>query len=121
MRHLCTLIAAVFVAPLFRRLVALGQVGAVMVVAVLGRWRPWSSAVEPAEQAAVERARTRSSDALATGRSRPDPGAGPEPMTRYSSRLRPGNRGPRSYAFVDSGIDRWALNRKAPWPYAQRP
>jgi hypothetical protein len=92
-----------------------------MVVAVLGRWRPWSSAAESARQAAVERTRNRSSDARTTGTSRPDPHAQPEPMTRYDSKLRPGNRGPRSYAFVDSGIDRWALNSKAPWPYAQRP
>jgi hypothetical protein len=86
--------------------------GAFMVVAALSvsRWRRWSPDAEPARQAAVERTT-----------SQPEPKAEPEPMTRYASMLRPGNRGPRSYAFVDNSIDRWALNSKAPWPYAQRP
>jgi hypothetical protein len=42
-------------------------------------------------------------------------------MTRYASKLRSGNTGPKSYAFLDNSIDRWALNSKVPWPYTQRP
>jgi hypothetical protein len=101
MRHLSTLIAAVFVAPLFM----------VAAAASVSRWRRWPSAAEPAKQAAVE----------SPGPSLPAPEAEPEPMTRYASKLRSGNTGPKSYAFLDNSNDRWALNSKVPWPYAQRP
>jgi hypothetical protein len=105
MRHLCTLIAAVFVFM-------------VMAAVSVGRWRRRSPA---AEQAAVERARTGSPDPETTGTSPPAPEAEQEPMTRYAGRLRSGNSGPRSYAFMDNSTDRWALNGKVPWPYAERP
>jgi hypothetical protein len=66
------------------------------------------------------RARTGSPDPERTGTSQPPDEAEPEPMTRYASKLRTGNRGPGSYAFVDNSTDRWVLNSKAPWPFAQR-
>jgi hypothetical protein len=97
--------------------------GAFMVLAALSisRRRRWSSGVDVARRSAVEQARAGSPDRERTGTSPPAAEAEPEPMTRYASRLRPRNGGPRSYAFVDNSIERWALNSKAPWPYLQRP
>jgi hypothetical protein len=91
----------------------------VMAAVSVGRWRRRSPAAEPARQAAVERPRNGLPNSGRTGQ--PDPGAEPEPMTRYASRLLSGNGGPRSYAFLDNSTDRWALNSRAPWPYAERP
>jgi len=95
--------------------------GALLVMATVsvGRRRP--SATEPAHRAPAEGPRTESPGAERTRTSRPAPTIEPEPMSHYAGSSSPGNRGPRSYAFVDNSIDRWVLNSKAPWPYAQRP